>query len=86
MSTSKVWMPSGIDFETNLKDFRGFTRVELAEAEYVERLQICGKCSMCRNGKCLSCGACVWRKALTADATCPQGRWPALDNDEPSGQ
>ena len=73
------WQPSGIDFDANLKDFRDFTRVELTEAEYVARLEQCRDCSMCRHGRCLSCGACVWRRALTADATCPKGKWTPLD-------
>jgi hypothetical protein len=70
-----IWQPSGIDFDKALAEFRSFSACELSEPEYVARLQSCGKCSLCRQGKCLTSGQCVHRKARAEAETCPKGFW-----------
>lgn len=81
MSTNETWMPSGIDYTKALKEFRDFDRQLMTEAEFVQRIESCRDCSLCRLSKCLITGSCVGRLCRTPAKACPKKRWAAIDPD-----
>ena len=52
----------------------GFADVSLEE--YIERLEICNKCPLHKDGECIECGCILSKKAWWRSEDCPKDKWP----------
>jgi len=52
----------------------GFKDVSLEQ--YIERIDICNKCPLQKDGNCLECGCVISKKAWWRSEDCPKDKWP----------
>ena len=52
----------------------GFKDVSLEQ--YIERIEICNKCPLQKDGECLACGCIISKKAWWRSEDCPKDKWP----------
>ena len=62
-----------------LADFAADGCHTVAEDEYRRRLETCDACDHRRANRCLKCGCRLSLKARGRAFKCPEGKWPAVD-------
>ena len=81
-STSEFppWWRTGLNYAVAVARYVAAGAPHVSPSDYLERMQICSECPLCRSGRCLICGCNVEAKAQMATETCLRdpSRWPKL--------
>lgn len=76
---------TGLNFLAAISRYAAAGCPNVTADQFRARIEVCGKCHMCRHGRCLahSCGCFIESKAQMATEDCPVGYWPKVIGKSP---